>query len=909
MSGDASRFAYIPEGEVLLHFKSDPQAGLSDADIKSRKQRFGANALTRVKEGGILHRVLLQFKSPLVLVLFGAGIVTILLHEYIDAGVIFLALVLNVTVGAFQEERASHAFERLNASQQHVARVLRDGSLRELNVEELVPGDIVELQAGSYVPADMRLIHSKELSINESALTGEWAAVPKSEKLLSKPMPLAEQTNMVWMGTLVTGGYGRGVVVEIGDRTQVGLIAKELHNKDVRRTPLEESIRELARFIMYLVLGALVIIFALGILRGQPLAELFLLSIAVAVAAMPEGLPAAVTVVLALGMEAILKRGGLVRNLLAAETLGATTVILTDKTGTLTRAQMQLVELKTLESLESHRSTYTDDDRELLRFAVLASDAFIEGEPTEGPALVRGRPVETALILAGLDLQISQRELLVQYPRLDYLQFASERRYGASLNSAGKGNRLHVSGAPELLIESSTYVYFEGKRRRFTPEIKQQFLETFTRESADGMRVIAAGYKDVDFSDIHEVSEEKGSHALLSHLTFMGLLAFSDPVREDVPDAMRQVLSAGARVIMVTGDNPQTAQKIARDAGIAGENLVVYTGDDIEKRDDVALYTLLKSAHVFARTLPAQKLRLVRVLKERGEVVAMTGDGVNDAPALQNASIGVAVGNATAVAKEASDIVLLNNSFSIIVSAIEEGRRILDNLKKVVAYLLATSSGEIIVIGSALLVGAPLPFLPTQILWANMVVEGFMSFAFAFEPKEKDVMLRNPRSHSVRTVLTDELKKLIFIVGGITGAILVTLYFALLNLELPLAEIRTIMFVALSLGAIFFAFSFKSLDKPLWRINLFSNRFLLIALLISVCTLAIAMFLPPLRYVLGLTVLSPQAWGLLLCVGVANLLTIECVKFFVFRRPNVKIAFHGTYPNSPSSDSRGFPHP
>jgi len=907
MESSASRFAYASADEAVAHFKTDPQTGLTSSEVTARRARTGANALTPVKNGGLLRSILTQFKSPLVLVLLGAGAVTLFLHEYIDALVICVALVLNVTVGAFQEERASHAFEKLNALERHVVRVIRDGAPKELPVEELVPGDVVELHAGAYVPADLRLLYAKELSINESALTGEWAAVSKSADALTKRVPLAEQSAMAWMGTLVISGYGRGVVVETGDRTQVGLIAKDLHVTDVRRTPLEESIRELARFILYLVAAALGIIFLLGILRDQPVTEMLLLSIAVAVAAMPEGLPAAVTVVLALGMEAILKRGGLVRNLLAAETLGATTVILTDKTGTLTKAQMELAELKTLESLQSNRTVQTDDDRVLLRTAILASDAFIEGDIAGGPAVVRGRPVEAALILAGLDLKISQRELLAECTRLDYLQFASERRYGASLNrTSRKENRLHVTGAPELLIEHAGYVYQGGKRHRFTEELKEQFLAAFKRQSADGMRVIAAGYKDVEWSDIYAVREERGSHALLANLTFMGLMAFSDPVREDVPQAMKLVRSAGARVIMVTGDNPQTAQKIARDAGIVGENPIVYTGDDIESRDDVALYGLLQTAHVFARTLPAQKLRLVRVLKERGEVVAMTGDGVNDAPALQNASIGVAVGSGTAVAKEASDIVLINNSFSIIVAAIEEGRRILDNLKKVVAYLLATSSSEIIVIGSALIIGAPVPFLPTQILWANMIEEGLMSFAFAFEPKERDVMRRDPRSHAVRTVLTAELKKLIIIMCAITGTLLTILYIALLELHFPLEKARTIMFVALSCATIFSAFSLKSLRVPLWRINPFSNRFLLLSLMISLSMLGAALFLPPLRYLLGLVPLEAGEWLMPLAVGFAALIAIEIVKFFVFRHQGAKMTAYG---DGPHYYSRGVPRP
>lgn len=907
MKGGSERYAYRTVDDILSALRTDPQTGLSAFEAAERLRRHGHNELTETKRGGFFYHIFTQLKSPLALVLVGAGIVTFFLTEYVDAAVILAALFVNVAVGVFQEERASRAFEKLSASQERFARVMRDGELREVRTELLVPGDVVDLHAGAYVPADLRLLKIKELTVNESVLTGEWSPVSKAVAVLQKAVALAETTSMAWMGTLVISGYGRGVVVATGDKTQVGLIASELQVQGSRQTPLKENIRELARLIMYLVLGALVVIFVLGLLRGQPLTEMFLLSIAVAVAAMPEGLPAAVTVVLALGMEAILKRGGLVRNLLAAETLGATTTILTDKTGTLTEAKMELSELRTFESLQSNRSVQTDDDRALLQAAILATDAFIEDLPVGNTsAVVRGRPIETALVLAGLDRAISARELTQAYPRLDYLAFESERRYGASLNRVYGTNRLIVSGAPELLIASSTYVYFKGKRKRFTEEIKQRFLEHFALASGDGMRVIATAFKEVPWEDIYEARDEKGKSAIVSHLTFMGLLVFSDPVREDVPEAIRLVREAGARVIMVTGDNPQTAQKIARDAGITLTEAQVYTGDDIEKRDDASLYTLLMRAQVFARTIPTQKLRLVRVLKAHGEVVAMTGDGVNDAPALQNASIGVAVGSGTEVAKEASDIVLINNSFSIVVSAIEEGRRILDNLKKVIAYLLATSSSEIILIGSALILGVPLPLLPTQILWANMVEEGLMSFAFAFEPKEKDVMRRNPRLHATRAVLTPALKKLIVIVSGVTGVMLIALYLTLLAQDLPIEEVRTIMFVALSLDAIFFAFSLKSLDAPLWRINPFSNWFLLLSLTVSIATLLAAVFLPPLRYLLGLVPLTVDKWLILLGIGLSNLATIEIVKFFVFQKQNVKMTIYG---DSIDGHSRGLTRP
>jgi Ca2+-transporting ATPase len=794
--------------------------------------------------------------------------------------VILVALLVNVLIGTFQEERASQAFERLNASQVRRVRVLRDGNLKEISSEELVRGDIIELTAGAYVPADARILSARELEVNESILTGEWLPTLKSVSAVPEGKPLAEFSSMVWMGTVVVSGFGRGMVTATGNSTQMGAIAQELNRAKRQPTPLEESISELARFLMYLILGAIVVIFCLGLLRGETWNDLLLLSIAVAVATMPEGLPAVVTVVLALGMEAILKRGGLVRNLLAAETLGATTIILTDKTGTLTQAQLKLTGLVTLAE-HAGLSGHEEDERALLEGAMLVSDAFVEiGESAK--ALVRGRPVEQAIIRAGMERGLSHTELLKNHPRLDYLAFSSKQRFGASLHSYGPERRLFVSGAPELLLENAHYFWGGGKRHRFDEKLKERVRTLFLKDAAEGKRIIAASYVD---TQVKHIEMDKNGGVRLAGLTLFGFFVFSDPLRDDVPEAVSEVRQAGARVLMVTGDNPGTAHAVAKAAGIADGETPVCLGSDLEQFSDTELYAMSKEGAVFARMLPDDKFRLVRVLRDRGEVVAMTGDGVNDAPALERATIGIAVGSGTEVAKESSDMILVGNSFSIIVSAIREGRRILDNLKKVIAYLLATSSSEIVLIGASLMAGWPLPILPTQILWANMVEEGLMSFAFAFEPAEPDVMRRDPRSHATRSIVSSAVKRLIVVVSSVTGFTLVTLYATLQVLEVPLDEARTMMFVALSLGAIFFAFSLKNLGKPIWKIPLLSNRFLLVSLCVSLTTLLAALLIPSLRDLLSLTVLSSTQILVLVALGLGNLVFIEIVKYFaVYRR-------------------------
>ncbi|KKS30589.1 MAG: ATPase, P-type (Transporting), HAD superfamily, subfamily IC [Parcubacteria group bacterium GW2011_GWA2_43_11] len=872
--------------EVRRLLAVDFENGLTLEEVDRRLALYGKNVLIGSKETGIFAKVLLQFKSSLSYILIGAGMVTLLLEEYIDSLVIFIAVIINVIIGTLQEERASKAFQKLNTSQERHALVFREGKKLNILAENLVPGDIVALQGGYLIPADIRIVEEKDLKVNEAALTGEWLAVSKSKDQIALHAPLAEQTNMLWMGTLIESGHGRGVVVATGEKTEIGKIALSLQTISEQTTPLQKNIKNITRFLTYVVVIALACILFIGFIQQRDLLDMLLVAIATAVATVPSGLPAAVTVVLAVGMESILKRGGLVRNLLAAETLGATTVILTDKTGTLTEARMKLASLHSYSGIRDHREGPDDDNKFLLEQATLMSDAFIE-ETTDASAqlVVHGRPIEKAVVLSALEAGISQEKVLEAYPRLDYLQFTSTRRFGASLhkNPAKKTNRLILSGEPEKLLEASQYIRVDGKRVKVTPHERKRLSDVLRERTLEGKRLICLAYRDVSIDSIPE--ETTDAQNLLDGIVFAGFIAFEDPIRTDVAKAIAEVKEAGAQVIMLTGDNPETAHYIAQQVGITqpGDELVIR-GDEIEELDDAGLYTKLQRVRVIARATPAHKLRIAQVLKSSGEVVAMTGDGINDAPALRAASIGVAVGSGTEVAKEASDLVLIDNSFSIIVSAIEEGRRIIDNLKKIIAYLLSTSFSEIFVIGGALAIGGPLPLVPTQILWANIVEEGLMSFSFAFEGRDPHAMKRDPRSAASKNILTKELRKLIILVSLTTGLLLVGLYYWLNSIGLPEEEMRTVMFVALSLDAIFFSFSLKSLDTPVWKINVFSNKYLLFALLTSISLLLLALTWNPLMTLLSITPLTSFEKLLLVGVGIMNLATIELMKFFLFER-------------------------
>jgi Ca2+-transporting ATPase len=863
-------------------------SGLSPALVEKRRRELGGNVLEKTDENTFLKRLIKQVVSPLVLILLAAGFLTLFLGQYFDSTVIFIALLVNVAIGLLQEGRASKAFEKLSSSQEVFAEVVRDGKRKVVKAVELVPGDLVVIEQGTRVPGDLRLIKTNSLEVDEAVLTGESSAVFKDEGAkLSKETIVAERVNMAFMGTVVSGGFGKGVVVATGKDTELGKIAQSLSPESATETPTQRNMKKLAKFLLVVVIAVIIVIFALGILRGEPIADLVLLSIAVAVSVVPEGIPAAVTAVLAVGMERILKKGGLVRNLLAAETLGATTVILTDKTGTLTKADMKL------ETLFSSSGSFklspgvqpSEDMRKILYLGTLASDAFIE-EGDDGD-VVRGRPLERALLEAGLAIGLDQRKVLSEDKRIDYMPFQSANRFEASLHEklTGEGT-LVLSGSPEKILSMSGKVLEHGKVHSLTKEKREHFDKVVDKNTEHGMRFIAVAYEE----GAKELNKETvGERENDPNITFAGIFAFSDPVREDVKEAISTSEKAGARIIMLTGDHPGTALFVAKEVGIKNASKGVVTGAEIAKLSDEELRGTLKEISVFARMAPQDKLRMAKILREDGETLAMTGDGVNDAPALRFASIGIAVESGTEVAKEASDLILLKNSFAIIVYAIEEGRRIIDNLKKVVTHLLSTGFGEVFVIVGAMVFGLPLPILPVQILWLNIIEEGLLNFAFAFEPAEKDVMARKPQARSLKTTLAPEIKNLIFTVGAVTGLLAFAIFVILERSGVPIDEVRTMVFIMLSLNALFFTFAIKNFRTPVFKTDLFSNRFLLFAFGINFLLIFLTLLAPPIRNLLSLTLLSSGQVLFLVAAAIVNLGIIETAKHFIFRKEKMII--------------------
>lgn len=858
----------MPLKVVEAKLFSNSVVGLNHAQVEAHRRRYGANIIESGKQRSRLLLILDQIKSPLVLVLFLAGLITLFLGEYPNFFVIFAVVVANTVVGFTQEEKSARIFKDLSGNLKYFVPVIRNAEKKNINVEELVPGDLIVLSAGELVPADARLVESRNLSVDEAILTGESRPVNKNARELAETNRITDQVNMVWKSTLIVSGSGLALVTSIGRETAIGKIAELTESLNETETPFQKSIKKLSYFLTLIVTGATLVIFILGFARGVTFWDSLLTAMAVAVAAIPSGLPIAVTVVLAFGVQAIFRKGGLVKNLAAVETLGGVSTIMTDKTGTLTKAEMTV-------EIIAPRSDVISDRRDILAMAIVTTEGFVEqGEKSK----VIGRPIERAIIKAGLDIGLKQNELIRIEPQIDFLPFDSRRRFSASLNQRSKGRRkrIYVTGAPELFLSKAKYYYVGGKPKLFSNVHRQFFHDILSLHGKNMVRFVATGYISANTKKTLERDME------LDGLVFGGLIGVKDEIRTDVRESMLMAEAAGARVVMVTGDNAVTALAVAREVGIVSNDENVISGEILEIPDGEPVKPTINETKVFARMLPEQKLNLLKYYQADGEIVAMTGDGVNDAPALKHADIGIALGSGTAVAKAASDMVLVDNSFSTIISAIREGRRILDNLKKIVAYLLSTGFSEIVLVGGALLLGVPIPLFAIQIIWINIIGEGFMTFAFAFEESEDDVMKRKPKASNTHAVLTPNLIFLILVMSIVTGVKCLLVFLFLLNTDLGLDKIRTIMFVILSLDSLYFSFSLKNLKRPIWKIKPLSNHYLVASFFASLGILCLTFVVPGLSKILSLVPLTFTEVLLVIVLGLINLLLIEVTKFVSF---------------------------
>lgn len=878
--------------EVL---KSNFKLGLNEKEVKARLEKFGHNKLPEEKPLSQLSMFFAQFKSPLIYILVIAGIITLIMKVYTDSLVIFMAVILNSFVGFFQEYKASKTLSELKKIVKYRALVIRNGNQKLISSEGLIPGDIFLLSAGDKVPVDGRIIEANNLKTNEMALTGEWLPAEKHSEILPKETPVPDRDNTVYMGTIVEDGKGKIICTAIGLKTEIGKVAKMIKDTKEENTPLQKKIARFAKIVGIVITIFCIAIFIEGMLTGNTFLEMFEVSITVAVAAIPEGLPISLTVILALGMRRILQKKGLVRKLLAAETLGSTSVICTDKTATLTEGKMIVSQVLTgkkllspfrIQRFPAKANNKTGDHLLALKIATLANEAFIENsEEIMTKWIIRGRPTDRALLLAGIKDGINKRDLEEKMPKIDEIGFNPNNKYIAALRQSGKQElMLCLSGAPEKILELSGKLEVNGKQEKLTSDSDKKIKAKLKGLTEKGMRVIAVAYRRVP-NPKSEIPKLKtyDLKELCNDLIFVGLIAIEDPLRKGVKQAIEVCKKAGIRMILVTGDHKLTAKAIAQEIGLKTQKGNIIEGKDLDKMSDEEFRKRVKNVEVYARVEPRHKLRIIEAWQDNGEIVAMTGDGINDAPALKKADIGVAVGSGTDVAKETADLILLTDAFDIIVKAIEQGRAILDNMRKVITYLLSDSFSEIILIGASLMLGFPLPILPVQILWINLVEDGLPDIALAFEPKEKDLMKRKPESPNV-PLLTQEMKTIIFIIGLVTDILLLGLFIFLWQKTKDIQYTRTMIFTALGVDSLLFVFSCKSLKRNIWHINLFSNKFLALAVLFGFLTLIVSLYLPPLQNLLKTTPLALNDWLIIIGLGIIEIILIETAKYYFISR-------------------------
>jgi len=863
--------------QVIRDLKTDKSKGLSSQEATRRFEQWGPNQILKQKRASWLSIFISQFKSTLIYILLVAAAISFILNDQIDAWVILVAVIFNVIVGFIQEFRAEKALEALQRIVTFTASVIRDGQEMALPPSALVPGDIVKLHAGSKVPADVRLFATEQLMINEAMLTGESVPQKKNHDVQPKAIVLAEQMNMAFFGTIVVGGSGVGVVVSTGSHTEIGKIAELLAQTPVEQTPLQERLRRFSQTIAFIILGISLALFIAGILLGRGFLEMFTTSVALAVAAIPEGLVVVMTAILALGMQRILKQNALVRKLVAAETLGSTTVICTDKTGTLTIGEMHVVRVISDGfdlAIDQHpgHTAHPESVFKAFRYALLNSDAYLENQQDPFHTWrVFGNPTERALVTAAAKIGLVKATEEKERPRIDAIPFDSERKYMVTLHRDDGKRLVIVKGAPERMLNHSTHVDTDNRVRALTPDDHKRLQKEYRTLSSDGLRMLAIAYKHV------EKDQTLSTIDPLADLIFLGFFCMQDPLREDARAMIQRTAAAGIRTVMLTGDNAYTALAIAKQLGLPSHESNIIDGERLEKLSKEELDQRITDFTIYARVTPKDKLRIIDAWQHKGHVVAMTGDGVNDSPALRSADIGIALGSGTDVAKETASMILLKNDFSVIVRAIEEGRVIFANIKKVVLYLMSDSFTEMVLISGSLLLGMPLPLLASQILWINLISDGLPALALTFEPKEANVMEDKPIKRR-DPIFTKQMRNTIMAVSLVTGLGALLLFYLIWKVTGDIDRARTITFLAVSLDSLVYVLSVRVLRRPIWRQNPFSNMWLVGSIVITLLIQISAVYLPFFRKVLRTETLVGSDWFIILSFILLGTLTFEIMK-------------------------------
>ncbi len=860
--------------ETFRVLESSPE-GLSAGEAKQRISLFGSNVIDIPERLRGIRVFGNQFRSPLILILVAAGVVTVFLGDWIDTAVIFAAVFANAFLGFWQEYKAERVLELLRSYVRTRVRVRREGKEEEIDAEFLVPGDVIHISRGDRIPADARIISANAFQVDEAVLTGESLPEEKFPDLVAPAAPVPDRTSMVFSGTLAVEGIAEAVVIATDARTEFGKISSLIRAQERSRgkTPLQAALSRFSLFAGVILAFLIATLFVVGIVHRYDPLDMFLISVAVAVSAVPEGLPVALTVILAVGIERLSSRRAVVRRLLAAETLGSTTLILTDKTGTLTEAQVSVREIIVHGGVPAPESK-----KKILEYALFHSTALVRN-PSDPPGAweVFGNPVDTAVVREAAARGVSL-EFLGSANLVERLPFDARRKFAAVCVEENKKKKFVLLGAPDILLPSAV----------LTEKEKKEAEALVDEKAKEGWRILALLTKSYE-GDIakefallsHTPHTREESEPSLSGYTLEGFLVLADPLRKGVKEAIERIDAAGVKTIIVTGDHKGTAEAVARELGIVDGAGAVLTGEDLNSLKKEELFARADETRVYARVTPEQKLMLVNLYKEKGEVVAVTGDGVNDAPALEAADIGVAVGSGTDVAKNVADLVILDNDYETIVEAISEGRRILDNIRKVVVYLLSDSLDELLLIGGSILMGVAVPLNALQILFVNFFSDSFPAIALAFEKGVDDIGGR-PRALK-RNLFDPEMRVLILVIGVATSFLLFAVYYALLRLGFDAALVRTFTFASFATYTLILAFSLRSLKKSIVEYNPFSNGYLVVGIGIGLTLTLLSIYVPFFQSIFH-TVFLPFPWLLgVFSVGLFNIVVVELGKFF-FRR-------------------------
>lgn len=854
----------LNKDEVASKLKTDTLMGLTKKEVKERQERYGKNRLKDKPKENIFLKFIKQFNDFMIIILIIASAVSAIVsfiqgeNDYFDSIIIIAIVVFNAIMGLVQEEKAEKSIEALKRMTPQLAKVVREQKVEHINAEELVPGDIIIIEAGNNVPADCRIIESNNLKIEESSLTGETEPVEKIEDaIISKDASIGDMVNVAFMATVVVNGHGKAVVTETGMNTKVGKIANMMIEDEAPETPIQKKLEEVGKTLGIACLIICFAIFTIGILKKIEPIEMFMTSVGLAVAAIPEGLPAIVTIMLSIGVTKMAKKNSIMRKLPAVETLGSSNVICSDKTGTLTQNKMEVVKVE------------SDDSKFAIELGTMCTDCNITYK--QGRVKVEGEPTEVAIVNAALKRNINKDELYKGMERISDIPFDSNRKMMTTIHKVGTKYRVISKGAPDVLLNKCTRIYKNGRAIYLENSDINKITSTNEKMANEALRVIAVSYVDLDFlpNKIEESTIEK-------NLIFVGLIGMIDPPRDGVKEAVRTCTKAGIKTVMITGDHIATANAIAKNLGILkmGENSI--TGAELDRISQKELERDIENYSVFARVTPEHKVRIVKAWQSTGAVVAMTGDGVNDSPALKNADIGIAMGkNGTDVAKNAADMILTDDNFVTIVEAVKQGRNIYDNIKKAVHFLIATNIGEIVTIFMGLVLGLRAPLLAIQLLWINLVTDSIPAIALGLEPAEEGIMQRKPHD-SRKGLFADGLWSKIILEGIMIG--MLTLFaFSLGNNMYNIEVGRTMAFVSLGLLELVHCFNIKS-EQSIFKTGIFDNKYLIGSFVLGTIIQVIVVIIPIFANVFSLVPLSRIQWFYTIIISLLPIPIMELQK-------------------------------